>query len=220
MYPTISFACAAGFGFWAGGLMNLLSSRLSPPGTGESLAAMPVRILAALVFGLMLLSVDYSWEWFIALPFAAALVTISLCDVRHMIIPDIVTIPVIVLVAGLRLWIHPLPYWDYAAAALVGSGLFYLVAFLIRATAKSESIGGGDIKLLALTGLVLGIKLTVFSFLMFCFAGTIIGLLLVFTGRYRNDLIVPFGPFIATASIISYFWGNDLIGWAISKLIL
>lgn len=220
MHPIISFACAAGFGLWAGGLMNFLSRYLAPAG-GESLASgLPVRLLAALVFSLMVISVDYSFEWIIALPFVAAIVFISLCDLRYMIIPDIVTIPGIVFVAVLRLLIHPLPYWDYVTAALVGSGLFYLVALLTRATAKTVPIGGGDIKFLALTGFVLGIKLTVLSFIVFCFAGTIIGLLLVFTRRYRNDLIVPFGPIIAVASMFSYFWGNDLIGWALGKLIL
>jgi prepilin signal peptidase PulO-like enzyme (type II secretory pathway) len=220
MYPTISFACAAGFGLWAGGLMNLLSRRLAQPGTGESFTAIPARLVSALVLGLMVLSIDYSWEWLVALPFAAALVTISFCDFRYMIIPDIITLPGIVLVAVLRLWIQPLPYWDYVTAALFGSGFFYLVALMILVTTKREAIGGGDIKLLALTGLVLGIKLTILSFLMFCFIGTIAGLLIVFTERYRNDLIVPFGPFIAASSIISYFWGNGLISWAIGKLIL
>jgi leader peptidase (prepilin peptidase) / N-methyltransferase len=220
MYPIVSFACAAGFGLWAGGLLNFLSSRRILAGTGESTSAIPTRLISALILGLVVLSIDYSWEWLVALPFVTALITISLCDIRQMIIPDIITLPGIVLIALLRFWIHPLPYWDYVTAAFIGSGIFYLIAGLILYTSNKESIGGGDIKLLALTGLVLGIKLTVLSFLIFCFMGTITGMIIIITGRYRKDIVVPFGPFIAAGSIISYFWGNELISWAISKLII
>lgn len=214
MYPIVSFVCAAGAGLWAGGLLNGMSRRYATPGSGETISAVPMRILSAIAFGLAVLSVNFSAEWLIALPFAGALVVVSICDIRHMVIPDAITLPGIAAAAALRLFIHPLPYWDYVAAALIGSGLFYIAALLFR------GIGGGDIKLLALTGLVLGIQLTVLSFLLFCMAGMVAGVLIIVTGRFRQDMIVPFGPFIALAAIASYYWGSDAISWAVNRLIL
>lgn len=162
-----------------------------------------MRLLAATTFGLAVLSLNLSVEWIIALPFVAALIIVAQIDIQHMVIPDLITLPGIAVAAALRLLIHTLPYWNYVTAALFGSGLFYLAAFLIIcAVTNNDAIGGGNIKLLVLTGFVLGIKLTIP-----CCAGIIAGLVIILTGRYRKELILPFGPFIAVASIVSNYWG-------------
>ncbi|MFD2614733.1 prepilin peptidase [Paenibacillus gansuensis] len=215
----IFFVCAAGAGFWAGGQMNELAKQYAQSDVGESISAIPMRFLAAIALGLTVLSISFSPEWFIALPFALALTIICICDIRYMIIPDVITLPGIASAAVLRIFIHPLPFWDYIAAALIGSGLFYLAALLIRFLSNTDAVGGGDIKLLALTGLVLGIKLTVLSFLMFSLAGMVAGILIILSGKLRKNMIIPFGPFIAAASLISYYWGSDGIKFAFSILL-
>jgi prepilin signal peptidase PulO-like enzyme (type II secretory pathway) len=220
MNQIIAFILASYVGFLTGGWIHLLSRRSAPDGLEKTFSSMPARILAGIVFGLMVVSVNYSIEWLIGLPFAAALVALSINDIRYKIIPDFITIPGIVIVSVMRIWIHPLPFWNYFVAAVIGSGIFYFIALGSSLLSKGESVGGGDIKLLAFTGLVLGIKLSLFAFILFCFIGMLAGLLIVISGKFHKNLIVPFGPFIAGASLICYLWGNDFENWIISRIVL
>ena len=199
--------------------MNQLTDRFAqlpahPP------SSVMVRISTAAVLGLSVLFVDFSTEWLIALPFAVSLITICFLDLRYKVIPDFITLPGIVLAAALRFWIHPLPFFNYAAAALIGVGIFYAIGLIMQLSMNRDSIGGGDIKLLGLTGLVLGLKLTLLSFMLFCLAGMIAGIIIVITGRFRKDILIPFGPFIAVASFTCYLWGNDFESWLIRKLLI
>lgn len=220
MNQIIAFILASCVGFFAGGWIHLLSNRFAPDGIEKTYSSVPARILVWIVFGLMVVSVNYSIEWFIGLPFAASLVALSISDIRYKIIPDFITIPGIVLTSLIRIWIHPLPIWDYFVAAVIGSGIFYFIALMSSLLSKSESIGGGDIKLLGFTGLVLGIKLSLYAFILFCLIGMVVGLMIVVSGKFRKDIIVPFGPFIASASLICYFWGNEFESWIISLIII
>lgn len=149
--------------------------------------------------------------------FTAILIIVSVTDIRFMIIPDAIIIPGIIVAATFRLFIHPLPYWDYIGASLLGSGLFYFAAVIIHWITRKDSIGGGDIKLLALTGFILGLKLSLLSFLLFCFAGMLAGFSIIF---FKRNLTIPFGPFISLASLISFYWGNEIINWTINQLII
>ncbi|RCW40534.1 prepilin peptidase [Paenibacillus prosopidis] len=182
--------------------------------------ALPVRFSAVLGLGLMASFMEFSEEWIVAIPFIVALLTISFCDWRHMIIPDKITIPGIILAATIRIFIHPLPYWEYVVAALLGGGIFYCFKLIGKVIRKSDAIGYGDIKLLLLTGLVLGLKLTLLSFLIFCFVGTLMGIYLVVSRSGDKNVIVPFGPVIASASFISYIYGNEIFFGVYSKLLL
>lgn len=219
MYSTISFVCAAGFGLFAGGLINTFSNRFSGSSGVRQTSSVPLRILTAILFGIMVLFVDFSNEWFIGVPFVTALLCITFIDLRFSIIPDLITIPGIIIAVLLRIWIHSLPHWDFIVAALLGSGLFYLIAFLTSIRGREASIGGGDIKLLFLTGLILGIKLSILSFMLFSLAGVLFGILILVTGRYKKDMTIPFGPFIAASSFFSYIWGNDFCNWLFWKLL-
>jgi prepilin signal peptidase PulO-like enzyme (type II secretory pathway) len=159
-------------------------------------------------------------EWIITIPFICLLVVVTFNDLKRRVIPDVIILPGIALVVLFRLWVHPLPFWNYIIAGLIGSGLFYVIALLLNAIGRNDSIGGGDIKLLALVGLALGVKLTVLSILVLSLVGTLFGLLLVVTGRYRKMQIVPFAPFVASASAVSCLWGNQFYSWLLSNLLL
>ncbi|MCF2940581.1 A24 family peptidase [Paenibacillus alkaliterrae] len=200
--------------------MNSFSMRYAPEGVQVVASALTARVSTALGFGLMAASIELSEEWILAIPFVAALLTISICDWRHMIIPDKITIPSIILAASLRVFIHPLPYWDYVVAALLGGGVFYCFKLIGKVIAKSDAVGDGDIKLLLLTGLVLGLKLTLLSFLVFCFVGTLMGIYLIVSRSGGQNVTVPFGPVIAGASFISYIYGNDIFRGVYSQLLL
>ncbi|OME78666.1 hypothetical protein BK120_23290 [Paenibacillus sp. FSL A5-0031] len=211
MITTVLYIFSAAIGFWLGGWMSSISRRYGNEGIESIYSFLLVRVLAALAFSSIAIFMDLSSEWFIAIPFVTALLTISICDWRHLIIPDKIILPGIVIAAGLRIFIGPLPYWDYLLAALIGGGIFYLIKIIGGFLINEDALGDGDIKLLLLTGLVLGLKLTLLSFLIFCFVGTIIGIFFLVIRRKVPTSTLPFGPIISGATFISYIWGSNII---------
>lgn len=211
MFTTVIYIFSTAFGFWLGGGMSSFSRRYGNEGIETIYSVLIVRVLAALAFCSIAVFMDLSSEWFIAIPFITALLTISVCDLRHLIIPDKIILPGIVIAAGLRVFIGPLPYWDYLLASLIGGGIFYFLKIISRFIVSEDALGDGDIKLLILTGLVLGLKLTLLSFLIFCFVGTIIGVFFLVIRRKVPTYTLPFGPIISGATFISYIWGSNII---------
>jgi len=135
-----------------------------------------------------------------------ALFSFSSADLVYMIIPDRILIVFGSALLIFRL-IEPLtPWWDAFAGAAVGFTLLFVIAVLSKG-----GMGGGDIKLYAVIGLVLGIKLTLLSFFLATLIGTIIGVSAILLKRKGRKDHVPFGPSIAVGCVATYFWGNDLI---------
>ncbi|WP_054025080.1 prepilin peptidase [Bacillus sp. FJAT-28004] len=204
------------FGLMIGGKVDHICNRLIHNNL-HSTSTLRVRLLLGATFGILGFFYEFSTEWIIALPFVLTAVMVTITDLRQKIIPDIIILPGILFLTLIRIFIHPLPYWNYLFAALIGAGIFYLIALICYKENRAPVIGGGDIKLLFLTGLVLGIQLSLLSFLLFCFMGTFAALYLLIIGGYKKDTTIPFGPFITAASFISYIWGDNLyhmIYWA------
>lgn len=93
---------------------------------------------------------------------------------------------------------------------LVGGGIFYLL-FQISG---GKWIGGGDVKLGAVIGLIVGGPL---ASLLLLFTASCLGSLtaipMLLAGKAKRDTRLPFGPFLITATIIVYLFGASMIGW-------
>jgi leader peptidase (prepilin peptidase)/N-methyltransferase len=72
-------------------------------------------------------------------------------------------------------------------------------------------MGFGDVKLYALLGLVLGVKLVLLSFFLSTLFGAVIGGLALLFKIVKRRQPLPFGPFIAAGTITAYYWGPELI---------
>lgn len=107
-------------------------------------------------------------------------------------------------IAGLLIrGINPL---DSLLGALAGGGVLLLIALLTRG-----GMGGADIKLNAVYGMILGLKLSVLSLLIAFTAGALISLLLiVFRLKGRKD-VIPFSPFLSIGALISFAFGESII---------
>ena len=178
-------------------------------------AKIPVRyFLAELFFALLTLacllrfglSVLFLRNWV----FLCCLFMLSLVDLEIREIPDGC------LIAAALVWLAALPFlWTgwvsallHVAAGLVfGAGLL-LVSLAMDRLLKKESLGGGDIKLLAVIGLYLGFLPTLFALILAC----VLGLLqAVCTGKSRGSAF-PFGPALSAAAALMLFFGDALIG--------
>ncbi len=142
----------------------------------------------------------------------SALVVATAIDLAHQIIPDLVTLPGILvgflanLVTGRIHWV------DSLVGILAGSGIFLAVILASRG-----GMGGGDMKLGAMLGAFLGWKVALIGFLIAALAGGAFAVVLLATKiRGRKDP-VPFGPFLALGGAVAVFWGERLLTWYLAS---
>jgi leader peptidase (prepilin peptidase)/N-methyltransferase len=158
-------------------------------------------------------------QFLLLLVFSAALIIITFIDLAHQIIPDAISIPGIPCGIGASLLIPTISWLDSLIGILVGGGLLLLIAVGYKWITRREGMGGGDIKLLAMIGAWLGWKAIPFILL----ASSLIGLLvgggsgLLLKKGLRTK--IPFGPFLAIASLIYIFFGPEVIHWYISYFV-
>ena len=135
---------------------------------------------------------------------APTLVIITAIDIEHQIIPDVITLPGIVL--GLVVGSYTIGYADSLLGFFLGSGLFYLLAVF-----SNGGMGGGDIKYIAAAGALLGWQKVLLVIFIGAFLGSIVGLFQIAVQKKSRKSLIPFGPFLAAGTLITLFYGNPLI---------
>jgi leader peptidase (prepilin peptidase)/N-methyltransferase len=146
--------------------------------------------------------------------FSAALLVVGFIDLQHQIIPDVISLPGILLgFAFSALGFTGLSWLDSFIGIVGGGGFLFAVAVLFERLTRKEGMGGGDVKLLAMIGAWMGWRALPFIILISSFAGTVIGggSLLVSGRSYRTK--IPFGPFLALAALIYLFFGTEFVSW-------
>jgi len=155
-------------------------------------------------------------QFLLFLLFSAALLVITFIDLSHQIIPDAISIPGIPFGIGASFFIPTVSWLESLLGILVGGGLLFLIAVGYKWITGRDGMGGGDIKLLAMMGAWLGWKAIPFIILASSLIGLLVGggsgLLLKKGLRAK----IPFGPFLAIASLIYIFFGPEVIRWYIA----
>lgn len=160
---------------------------------------------------------DLSLDLVTALIFVSSLIIIIISDIEYMIILDEV---LIFAVFGIIIVdIFNIGLYDTSIHILYGVGAF-VTMLLIKKMGdilfKQESLGGGDIKLMFLIGLVIGYSMAVCNIFFATFIAFPIALFLLVT---KKDNIIPFGPFLSMSAIILFVWGlnfSDIINFILS----
>ncbi len=164
------------------------------------------ELLTGILFATAPLFIGWSGELVVALTLISLFMIIIVSDINYMLIPD----KILVWFAGIFLLeriIWPLnPWWD----SIIGASSGFLLLLIIALVSKG-GIGGGDIKLYALLGFVLGFKLVLLSFFLSTLFGAGIGGLALIFKIVKRKQPIPFGPFIAAGTLTAYYWGSDLI---------
>lgn len=126
-------------------------------------------------------------------------------DLKHMYLPDIMTLTGLVL-ALLISFIHPEKSFVASfLGALVGGGIFWLIASSYKKWRGIDGMGGGDIKLLAWLGALFGVSAIPSIMLFSSISGSLVGAyFILFQGKDSKTLAIPFGPFLIGAAYL-YF---------------
>lgn len=145
--------------------------------------------------------------------FICGLIVATFIDLDHEIIPHAITLPGIPLgLVGSLITRDPSPR-DAAAGALIGAGLVYLVAVYAEVAFKKESMGGGDVNLLAMIGAFLGWRQALLSFFSAVVTGACVSVALIATRVLSRKDRIPFGPFLSLGAIVALFWGHVVVDW-------
>ncbi len=146
--------------------------------------------------------------WLISLTLAAIL---FLCDWKHSVLPDQISLPWLVFALLVGLGFGP-ERWSILIGGVVGAGFFALQYIISR----GRWVGDGDIRLGAIMGLMLGWPLVLLALLIAYVTGAIVGLGLIALRRVKFSSAVPFGVFLIPALFITLWWGNNLVRWYVS----
>lgn len=167
-----------------------------------------IELITGLLFALSFYVIGFNPELVIALAFVSLLMIIMVSDINYMIIPDKVLLFFLVILGIARVFSPLTPWWDSILGAIVGFSLLALIAIVSKG-----GMGGGDIKLFFLIGLVLGTKETLLAFFLSTLFGAVIGGVGMLIGKVKRNKPIPFGPFIVIGSLMTYFFGDTIIEW-------
>jgi len=170
-----------------------------------------VEGLNGILFVLVFLHFGFQPATLVYWVFAAALIVITFIDLDHQIIPDVISLPGIIVGFGCSFAIPWLSWADSLFGIFLGGGSLYLVAAGYELLAKKEGMGGGDIKLLAMIGAFMGWKAVLPIIFFSSLLGCLVGIPLMIFQKADGKLAIPFGPFLATAAIVFLLFGNQII---------
>ena len=193
-----------------------------------------VELLTALLFSVTVAKVGPDLRTFVFWAFFSALVVLILIDLKERILPNVITLPVVL--AGLACslfspvndgtardllsllgWTIPnvrlCSFLDSMIGALVCGGFLWAVAEAYFRIRRIEGLGFGDIKLMGMVGAFLGLKLALFTIMLGSFLGAIVGFAFIRLTGKDSRYELPFGSFLGVSTIVAALWGREVIQW-------
>jgi leader peptidase (prepilin peptidase)/N-methyltransferase len=193
-----------------------------------------VELLTAILFVVLYSYYGLTYDFFFYVVFIGGLIIASFVDLKHRIIPDEVSLGGIVLgfilssIRGVNL--QPLiynfrPMVNSFLGIIIGAGIIYLSGFLFDLVyfkmlkkgpidGETESMGGGDVKLLAMIGAFLGWQKVILTFFLAPFFGAAIGIINLIIRRQHT---IAYGPFLSLAALISLLWADRIIALVVLR---
>ncbi len=204
-----------------------------------------VELLTALVFCLVYWQIGWSVMLPVAIIFAATMIALIFIDAEHMILPNVITYPLLIFALIVRvLWpvffpenlfsdmtyspinqLDGLPFWAASLVgaffgALIGGGSLWLVGAIWKALRGVDAMGLGDVKLMLGVGALLGWRLTILTIFLGAFTGALIGVVLVLKEKNKNlQMQLPFGIFLGIGAIVAMLFGERMIEWYLATFI-
>lgn len=181
----------------------------------------------------------------VELIFVSAIIALIFIDAEHMILPDVITYPLLIFALLARIifplfigaqyftdvrtaplnYLHEYPLWIVSLAGailggLVGGGSLWLVGEIWKRLRGVEAMGFGDVKMMFAVGALIGWKMSILAIFLGAFSGAIIGVSIIARQKDRNmQTMIPFGIFLGIGSIIALLFGDAIINWYIQNFI-
>jgi len=172
-----------------------------------------VEGITAITSLLLFLKFGLSLNYLFYFSFVAALIVITVIDLYHQIIPDVISIPGIGVGLLGALIVPYITFFNSLLGILLGGGSLFVVATLYQWLFKREGMGGGDVKLLAMIGAFLGWESVVLTILLSSLIGSITGMIIMVIKGKDFKYAIPFGPFLSLGAVIALFYKSEIFSW-------
>lgn len=181
-----------------------------------------VELLTGVLFALTYITFGYEIQTIYYVFLVSLLIIITFIDIDHYIIPDNLILIGCITAIIVNFLGYGVPFIDGLKGALFAGGGVLVVTLIIEYVVKKEVMGGGDIKLYAMVGLFLGTKLSLLTILLSIYIGGAYGIIFIIYNKVKNrefSSMIPFGPFISIATLISMLYGNQIIQFYIKTFL-
>lgn len=165
-----------------------------------------VEATNGLLYGIIVFVNGFNIESILYCLCSSALLALSVIDWRTFEIPIVFNYFIFAL--GLIRLFTDLGHWYNYVIGFFAVSLFLLILYVAT---KGRGIGGGDIKLMAVAGLLLGWKLIILSLGIGCILGSVIHLILMKV--QQKDRVLAFGPYLSMGIYISMLYGDQIVSW-------
>jgi leader peptidase (prepilin peptidase)/N-methyltransferase len=194
----------------------ILAGKCRQCGEKISLRYPTVELLNGLMYAAVFYNFGSGWHLPLLFALVSSLIVITFIDLDFQIIPDVITLPGMIIGLAASHFIMRDPFEAYSLLGFVNSviGLlaggvtFYLIAILSRG-----GMGGGDIKMMAMVGSFMGWKGVFLTTLVGSLTGSLIGIALIFFKGKGRKTKIPFGPFLSLGSLVTLFFGRMIVDW-------
>jgi leader peptidase (prepilin peptidase)/N-methyltransferase len=204
-----------------------------------------IEALTGLLFLIMFMQFGPTAFLPVALVFASAMIALIFIDAEHMILPNVITYPLLVFALIVRIVypiafghvfsdttyapvsflgaMHGWPAWAVSLVgaligALVGGGSLWLVGAIWKVLRGVDAMGLGDVKMMLGVGALLGWRLSLLTIFVGALAGAVIGIVVLSRQKDKNlQTQIPFGIFLGIGSIIALLFGDRMIAWYLAK---
>ena len=189
-------------------------------GTGIPVRVLLVEAITAVLFTSVYVRFGYGIPFVVVSAGVSLLIVIAVIDLEHRLILNRIVFPSLIILLVLA------PFWPQLeiTRALLGStdslaslanslaaGLGAFLIFLVVAMAYPQGMGGGDVKLAGLLGLLLGFPGVLIALWVAIVGGGGVAIALLATRRKGRKDAIPFGPYLSTGGIVTLLLGTDTI---------
>jgi leader peptidase (prepilin peptidase) / N-methyltransferase len=172
-----------------------------------------VELLTAVLAVASVWRFGFGWQGFGAALLSCYLVALSGIDLRTRLLPDQLTLPLMWLGLIGSLDNLYMPAKPALLGAIAGYVSLWLVWWLFKQITGKEGMGRGDFKLLAALGAWVGLSGVLPIILFSSLVGAVVGSIWLFVKGRDRATPIPFGPYLAIAGWIVFFWGQQIVDW-------
>lgn len=189
----------------------LLRGRCANCKTAISIRYPVIEVVSGLLALFAASQLGFGWPLLATLIFLWALLALTMIDVDHQLLPDQITLPLLWLGIVLNVGGMFVPLADAVWGAVAGYLSLWSVYHVFKLVTGKEGMGYGDFKLLAALGAWMGWQMLPVIILLSSLVGAVVGSLMLLIQRKGRGTPIPFGPYLAGAGAIAFFWGKWLI---------
>jgi len=174
-----------------------------------------VELATGAIFVALFYLYGFSWDMLFYVIISMFLIVIFVYDLIHSIIPDEMLWPAVII---------SLLYLAFGGGlgvfkmALMGVAIAVGFLGIIYVLGKGKWMGMGDVKLAVLLGLITPFPYVLLTLFSAFIVGSIIGIILMLTGKKTMKSEIPFGPFLIIGVYISLFFGTEIINWYLGMM--